>query len=280
MAVDYLPQAAAVWYPMFQTGEVDIGTSTPADLLAAYLGTETYEKVTQGKGYAMKTVMHGSTLRLGMIVTGDSDIKTLADLKGRKVSSGYGTFLSVIFTQRALLANAGLAVADIVEVPVSDYTEGVRAVIEGRADAAVASVGSGITRELKAAKGARILPIDPSPEAVNRMQEVNPGYSVVTVKPGPPGVDEEIPLLGKSLIMVSREDLADNVVYEIVKALWENYKEMGPVHPMLKSWTPDKFASLYSVVPYHAGAIKWYKEKGVWTSELEAHQKQLLALKK
>ena len=112
-----------------------------------------------------------------------------------------------------------------------------------------------------------------------RMKKVHPGYYPINVKPGPPGVDKETTVLGKDITLACPEQLPDDVAYHITKALWENYQELAPIHPALKLWTPDRFASTRAVVPYHPGSIKWYKEKGVWNKELEEHQKELLTIK-
>ena len=86
-------------------------------------------------------------------------------------------------------------------------------------------------------------------------------------------------VMGKDITLVASERLSDDIAYHITKALWENYQELAPIHPRLKFWTPDRFASVRAVVPYHPGSIKLYQEKGVWTKELEEHQKKLLAIK-
>jgi TRAP-type uncharacterized transport system substrate-binding protein len=141
------------------------------------------------------------------------------------------------------------------------------------------SVGSGITKELKTARGARYLNLDTSPAGIARLKGVHPGYYPIKVKPGPAGVVKETTVLGKDITLVCGERLSDEVAYHITKALWGNYKELAPVHPRLKFWTPDRFASTRAVVPYHPGSIKWYKEQGVWNNELEEHQKKLLKMK-
>ena len=65
----------------------------------------------------------------------------------------------------------------------------------------------------------------------------------------------------------------------MVKVLGKNYKELGPVHPLLKEWTPERFVSKEARIPYHPGAIKFYRERGAWTDEMERLQKELLAQK-
>lgn len=277
--VEVFPQGGTVWYPMLESGEVDFGIQVPGDILTAYKGEAIYNKPTKGKGFALRTLMLGSPLMVGLLVPDDTDIKTVIDIKGKRMPVDYGAFYSATLTVRALLANAGYSAADVKGLTVTTYVAGVRTLIEGRADLTMGSVGSGITKELKTAKGARYLNVETSPEAVARMKGVHPGYYPIKAKPGPAGLAQETMLLGKDITLVCGERQSDEVAYQITKALWENYKEMAPVHPRLKFWTPDRFASTRAVVPYHPGSIKLYKEKGVWTQEMEDHQQKLLAIK-
>jgi len=279
MKVEVFPQGGTVWYPMFESGEVDFGINVPGDILTAYKGEAIYKKPTNGKGFEMRTLMLGSPLRVGLLVPGDSDIKEAKDVRGKTLPVDYGAFYSATLTVRALLANAGLTYKDVNGLTVTTYPAGVRALIEGRADLTMGSVGSGITKELKTARGARYLDVYTSADAVSRMQKVHPGYYPIKAKPGLAGLDKPTMLMGKDITLVAAPHLSDAVAYNITKALWENYKELAPVHPQLKSWTPDRFASVRAVVPYHPGAIKFYKEQGVWTQELEDHQKKLLSIK-
>jgi TRAP-type uncharacterized transport system substrate-binding protein len=80
--------------------------------------------------------------------------------------------------------------------------------------------------------------------------------------------------------VVARPDLSDESAYIFTKILWENDKELGPKHPRLKDWVKDHFANTRASAPYHPGAIKFYKEVGAWTPELEKHNNDLLALRK
>ena len=279
MKVEIFAQGGSVWNPMLVSGEVHFGIQVPGDVLAAYMGDSIYKKPTKGKGFPLRTLMLGTPLAVALVVPGDSDIKGPQDIKGKRMPTNYGTLYAATLSLYALLANYGLTPEDVRGLNVTGVAAGVRAVIDGRADLALGAVGAGFIEELKAAKGARHLPLDTSPEAVARMQKVHPGYYPLKIKPGRAGVTEEMTVLGKDLTLVAAEGLSQEIAYHITKALWENYKELAPIHPRLKSWTPNRYASTHAVVPYHRGSIKWYKEKGVWTKALEQHQKKLLALK-
>lgn len=280
MKVEIFPQGAAVWYPMMTTEEVQLGIDNPDSVLAAYNGTDIYEKGTKGKGYPIRTLLLGCPMQVALVVPGDSEIRTAKDIVGKRIPVDYGTFFTSTLTVRALLANLGFTYNDVKGMKVTGYVDGVRALMEGRADLSFGSIGSGIIEELKSARGgARYISVDATPEGVKRMQEIYPGYYASKVKPGPAGVIEGMYGLTKDITLVAPADLPDEVAYQITKALWENYKELAPLHPKLKAWTPDRFASAHAIVPYHPGAIKLFVEKGVWTDEMKAHQKRLVETK-
>ena len=107
------------------------------------------------------------------------------------------------------------------------------------------------------------------------MRKVYPAV-VSKVQPGPPGIEEEMLLTYLPTYLVAYAKVKDEVAYEVVKAMWENHEQLAKIEPKLKSWTPDKFVTPQAVIPYHDAAVKFYKEKGVWTEEMEKAQKRLL----
>ncbi|MBM4331405.1 MAG: TAXI family TRAP transporter solute-binding subunit [Deltaproteobacteria bacterium] len=271
----------AAWYPLVLTQEVDLGVANNWDSEKGYLGESVYEKLSRGKGFPVCLMTVGIAYAGGLVVAADSGITKYSDLKGKRVAGNIPT-PSLQLQTEAYVANGGVSWAEVKPVPVSSVAEGVKAVIEGRADAsATITIGMPVIDELHAKRGARILPFDTSAEAVKRTREKFPGYPLkVTPGPGRTGVEKEMFLWGYDIYLVGRQDLPDEAAYLIVKALWENHKELGPVHVLLKDWVPERFVSKEALVPYHPGAIKFYKEKGVWTDEMAKLQEALLAKKK
>jgi len=271
----------AAWYPLIVTKEIDLGVLNNWDAEKGYLGESTYSKLSKGKGFPARLIAISVNNAIGLVVGADSGIYKYSDLKGKKVAGNLPT-PSLQLQTEALLANGGVSWLEIKAVPVSSVAEGVKVVIEGRSDAsATCTIGMPITEELQAKRGARILPLDPSPEAVKRITQKFPGYLVkITPGPGRTGVEKEQYLWAYDIYLIGREDLPDEAAYLVVKALWENYKELASIHVLLKDWTPDRFVTKEALVPYHPGSIKFYKEKGVWTDEMAKLQESLLAKKK
>lgn len=275
LRVDVLPQGGTTYYPMMGTAEVDFGMVNPMDAYDAARGNPPYDKASGGKGFPMQTLMLGSPIRLSIVAAKDSGVTSLKDLKGKRVVADYGAFASAGLTAIAALATAGLTTDDVEVVTVSSYPEGVRAVMEGRAVAATGSVGSGIVQELDAGRGARFLPIDPSDEAMKRAHEIGAAYVPLEIDPGPPGIEEKTWVLTYAIPIVVRPDLDEDLAYTFAKAVWEHHEELKGIFRPLATWTPERFASTQALLPYHPGAIKLYKEKGVWTEEMEKHQASL-----
>lgn len=78
-------------------------------------------------------------------------------------------------------------------------------------------------------------------------------------------------------MMAASTHTSPDAVYLILKAITDNLEELKPVHPWLQSWSLETMLDLNAPIPYHDGAIKFFKEKGLWTEEHDQMQKALLA---
>lgn len=265
------------WLPMTASGEVDMGVLNNWDAKMGRLGKEEYKVATAGKGAPIYLLCSGIPALNGVLVSERSGIKRGTDLKGKTVIGTYTGSAGITRLMRAALANFGLKSTDVKTINVPGVEAGVRAIMEGRADATFAAIGMSVTAELDAEKGARFLSNDQSPEAVQRMQEHYPCYLVrVTPGPGMIGIKEPTYLMSFDFYLVGSEKLSGDVAYAIIKTLWEYDKELAPIHVRLKDWTRDRYVTTKATIPYHPGAIKFYKEIGAWGTEMENLQKQLL----
>ena len=177
------------WLPAMNEGEIEFGVLTGADAAMTFRGVGGYRKATP----AIRLVMVGAPLYLAFWAAADSGIKTVADLKGKRIPTGWKGIPIVHFSSTANLATAGLTLNDVVGVPVAELNEGIRAFLEGRTDTMWHSVGSPAVQEANARMrgGIRILPIGTSPEGIKRRSLGFAGASAGPAgRPGPGGPQE------------------------------------------------------------------------------------------
>jgi uncharacterized protein len=269
----------AEWVPMSWEGEVDLAVAIAYDGREAYYGEGFFD----GKPSSnMRVILSGGKMIIGNLTREKSDIKTGKDLKGKRYvlfSAGSG-----FTTQgRAFLANAGLTEEDVKVITVPGPKDGVKALIEGRADATGTSeITMGEIAELEASHGARYISLDTSPEALERLLAIYPVGEPILMEPGPGvrGVKEPTWLWAFDWYLLAGTKLSDDAVYQILNTYWEHDAELGPLHPGLKDTKRDRFVSTSLSFPYHEGAVKFYKEKGVWNDKVEKKQAELVAKEK
>ncbi|MFH1950681.1 MAG: TAXI family TRAP transporter solute-binding subunit [Pseudomonadota bacterium] len=269
----------AVWLPMIRTEEVDLGVANGWDSKMGYLAAGPYKKIMGGKGAPVRLICNGSPNLNAVITAANTDIKTGKDLRGKRFVGMFTGSAAITAQAEAALANFGLTSSDVKFISVPGVSQGVKSIIEGRADASGSAViGMGVIAELDAKRGARFLSFDPSPEAAKRYADIFPAVPV-KVEPGPKriGVREPIYMMKYDTYLIGAKTLSDETAYQIAKTLWDYNKELWPIHAALKSWTTDLFVTKNATVPYHPGVIKFYKEKGAWDAEMDKVQSRLLS---
>lgn len=270
-----------VWVPMMQSDEIDVGVAVSLTMRNAFTGKAIYKDIAKRigvKSFPLSLITVGSPIRISLLVAGDSGINKLADLKGKRIAMFAEKTAFYLYT-RAVLANGGVDLADVKKYPVANPVEAVRAVMDRNAEACMVAVDAPIISEAVAKVKAHWLPVESSPDAVERMKAVIETSYVDTCPGGAHvGVPQAQKFMYLDVYLVARNNLSDGAVYELTKVLWENNSELT-IKPMLKEWLAHRFVSKNASVAYHPGAIKWYQEKGAWTDEMDAIQKHLLSEK-
>lgn len=270
------------WLPLLGSGEMDLGILNNWDAHTGWKGEGTYSKISDNKGFSISLIASGHKSQIGILVANNSDIKTGAGLKGKKYVGIVSGTPGIALQSSAVLANFGLKDSDVKMITVPNITASVQAIETGLADAASVALGTPEIASLDASnKGARFLSLDPSPEAIKRTTDIFPG-SVLPVSPDKAtvGIREKTNLLNYEFYLVGRSALNDTTVYTIIKSLWDNNKDLTAINKNLSDWTTDNFVVENFTLPYHPGAVKFYKEKNLWTPALDKRQQDLLASKK
>ena len=250
--------------PLVNRGEIEFGLLNGVDVVSAYRGVEGYKKNPD-----LRLVGVLLPLRFGIGVPNDSPAKSIKDLKGMRMPSKFTAMTATAISQEALLASGGVSITDMKQVPVSDYVKGMMMLGDGKVDAVQVCLGCATALEVNAALashgGLRFLPVPDTPEAKAAMLKVFPSAYTQVFQPSPayPGVLHPIRLMAFSAFLMTSTHVSDDVVYKITKALYENKPALVSASATLKDFDPG-FMAEASVVPYHPGAEKFYKEVGQW----------------
>ncbi|MDX3894213.1 TAXI family TRAP transporter solute-binding subunit [Pusillimonas sp.] len=207
------------------------------------------------------------TLPLAFFVKEDSPIKTIADIKGKRFPSQWSAFSDAITLSQAIMATEGLTYEDIVGVPVTNIVRGADEFKAGRLDVGFFAVGAPQVSEIDAAVGGiRFLSIDKTPEKEAAMQKFRSGYFIHTVNPSPAnkGINEPTNVLGVDSLIIVNADVDDETIAKVLEAVHSSKPELVKGHPSFNGFDPDLMAQHYAGMQYHAGAIAWYKAKGIW----------------
>jgi len=166
-----------------------------------------------------------------------------------------------------LLANGGLSVNDMRPVLVPNLVRGIDELIAGRVDIAFFALGQAKISEADAAitSGVRFLPVDDSPAAVEAMLKVVQVGYVERVDPAPnlPGVREPIMVAHYDYVAFANKDVPAERVKTITRVLAEQKDTMAQSLPLFRRLAPDKMYTKKLQVPYHDGAVAYYREKGI-----------------
>jgi uncharacterized protein len=266
--------STSVFRELINDGELQIGWNSPSDLYDSYRSTQGYTPAPN-----IRMLLVGPTLLNGMVVRADSGMKETKDIKGKRLCGEFKGQTVDLGRLTSLLTNAGMTWDDVKMVPVVNSKGARDGLREGKLDVALASIGSSDAEELNASipGGIRFLSIDPSPNAIANMQKVMVGSEVTRVDKGT-GILAPTYIQLSRMVLITNKNTDERVIYEMTKALWDNLEELRPFHEdSLKDMKQSNvIASEIAVIPYHPGAIKFFKEKGDWTAKEDAVQAKLL----
>jgi uncharacterized protein len=267
--------------PLINSGEMEFGIQNGVDLWLAYRGPSQQIGGRNPFPHApnVRLVMRGAPLMVGLLVRKDSPIKSIHDIKGKRFTGEYRAHLAVWYNMFGHLASAGLTWNDVKVVPVNTVNDGVDALVQGRADVTQHALNSAKVKEADAAVGVRHVSDDCTAQGEARMRKAVPGYYPRVVKAGSmTGVVEDICVTAYDTYFFAGKGVPDNVVESALKAVWEGGDQLVPIHPMFKEWTHDRAVDADVSIPYHPGAVRFYRERNVWKPGMDQVQQKLLAV--
>jgi len=237
------------------------------------------------KGKIMKNIraVTGNNPVLVAIMTDAKyGIKSMEDLKGKGYTISLHVKGSSAFSAVAdkVLEFYGLGPEDVKSIPHVDKTEATSGLKEGRfkviVEAAYALQPMPYFMELDRDINMRMIPL--SQKCIEFVEKEVPGFGYGSLPPGLyKGISEEKTTVGLNSGVFCRAELPASFVYEVCRLIFEQpsraeWERLAPYH---KLFVPEKAKAF--LTPLHAGAVKYYKEKGFWSESMESRQKKVLA---
>jgi hypothetical protein len=195
-----------------------------------------------------------------IVATASSGIKSLADLKGKRISVGApksGTELNA----RAVLRAAGITYADFAKVEYLPFGDSVDLMKNRQLDLTLQSAGLGVSSIKDLATSIDIVVVPVSADTVQKIGD--PAYQAITIPANTyKGQTAGVPGIAIQNFLVTREDVPADTVYAMLDAIYGNLPALVAAHSAAKDITLANGAKGMPV-PLHPGAEKFFREKGV-----------------
>lgn len=242
-----------------RSGELEFGVAQSDWQYHAYNGTSKFED--QGKFENLRAVFSVHPEPVTVIASDGSGVNTLTEVKGKRLNignAGSGTRGTWDVIEDAL----GWARDDLKLATEMKSAETGAALCDNKIDAYFWLVGhpSALTQETLASCDAHLVNVE-GPE-IDKLVADNPFYRTATIPAGMYNNEDDINTFGVGATFVSSSDVPDEVVYIIVKAVFDNIDDFRKLHPAFANLKEEEMIKDGLSAPLHNGAVKYYKEKG------------------
>ena len=243
-----------------KSGELDMGVVQSDVQYRAYHGEDNFAE--DGAWEEMRAVftMHGEPLTV--VARADSGIEHISDFPGKRVNignpgSGQRNTMNVVMEAMGWDTSVFSLASQL------DAAEQAAALSDNNIDAMVYVVGhpNGSIQEATTTIDARLVPVT-GPE-IDEIIEANPFYTRSVIPGGLyRGNDEDVETFGVAATFVSSTAVDEDVVYETVKAVFENFDRFKRLHPAFENLEEEQMISDGLTAPLHDGAARYYRERG------------------
>lgn len=261
------------WLPEVNDGDLSIGAVMSASAWMAYHGMHTSKALSNLRLLRASE----SNVLLGFAVHASSGIKTIKDLKGKRVAGGYAAQPIIRRLAQASLEAYGLSYKDVTSIPVLSVGAGMQALADGRVDAAWNAVTSPNVARTNANTAVRFLTFDNNQKVLRSLrQNAFPGVDLEKAPIGRPWAKKGAIFAAYGNYLVTSKNENPKTVDMLLKVLWKHSKELKKIYPGLAGFTNATAVTDTPVIPYDPTAIAFYKSVGVWTAAAQAAQDKLL----
>lgn len=242
-----------------KAGDMDMGVAQSDWQFHAYNGSSQFEGDKFDKERAVFSV-HSEPFTV--IARADAGIESFDDLKGKRVNVG-NPGSGQLATMEVVLAAKGWSMDDFALASELKPAEQAAALGDNKVDAIIYTVGhpNGSIQEAVSTVDAKLVPVEG--EAIDKLVADNPFYAYASIPGGMyKGTDSEVKTFGVKATFVTSSDVDDAVVYEVVKAVFDNFDRFKKLHPAFENLKEEQMIKDGLSAPLHDGAVKYYKERG------------------
>ena len=271
--------SAGVYFPAINGGDLQFGFGNIYEMYLGMLGEQHFKghKLTH-----LRLISIMSPLRVGLFVKKASAIKTIADLKGKRVAWVIGA-PSLNQNITAMLAFANLTWNDVKKVEFGGFAGAMQGIVNNQVDAAWSSSVSGRAYEIAKSPRGLVYPVAAhgDKEGWKRVHAIAP---FINPAMGTAGANLSKDQRAESStypypILMTYASQDATLVYNMTKAMVETFDLYKDSAPGANGWAAER-QNFEWVVPYHEGAIRYWKEAGKWTSANQVHNDMLIKRQK
>lgn len=244
-----------------RAGELDFGVAQSDVQYNAYNGAAQFAD--QGAFEKLRAVFSVHPEPFTVVARAELGAKTFEDLKGKRVNVG-NPGSGQRATTEVLLDAMGWTMGDFALASELKPAEQSQALCDNNVDAIIYTVGhpNGSIKEATTACDSTLVNV--ANESVTKLVADNPFYSVATIPGGMyRGTDADTTTFGVRATFVTSADVPEDVVYQVVKAVFENFDDFTKLHPAFANLTKEEMVGASLSAPLHPGAEKYYREVGL-----------------
>jgi len=243
-----------------RAGELEFGVAQSDWQYHAYRGTSKFAD--QGKFSDLRAVFSVHLEPFTLIVRKGSGIRKFEDLKGRKVNVG-NPGSGKRATMEVVMSAFGISMNDFSLAAELKGSEMAQAICDGKIEAMIYTVGHPAAAVTEAASSCDVELASVSGAPINKLVADNSFYRVATIPGGMyAGSPNDTRTFGVGATVITSADVPDKVVYTVVKAVFDNFADFKKLHPAFRNLDEKQMISDGLSAPLHAGAVKYYKERG------------------
>ena len=243
-----------------KAGELEFGVAQSDWQYHAYNGTSKFKDA--GKFEKLRAVFSVHPEPFTLLVRADSGVNGFADLKGKKVNVG-NPGSGQRATMEVVMGAFGLEMKDFALAAELKGSEMAQAICDGKIDAMIYTVGHPAAAITEATTTCDIKVVDVKGAPIDKLVADNSFYRVAGIPGGMyKGTDSDVTTFGVGATFVSSSDVSDEVVYTVVKAVFDNFNDFKKLHPAFANLKESEMIADGLSAPVHDGAMKYYKERG------------------